>query len=527
MVGSKRLAAVLWMMIVVGGTIFAREARAGGVGGFGVGHLLDILDAVGAPGATVTVPIQYVNGSSSVTDGWSFGVAHDSNALQIESVSLGADGATMKGGTGPDFHSTTIYPGQGFTVGVVISFLGGASLGAGIYEIEEATYTVLMSDGESSQLCFNSTFGFPVVVAVVIDGGTSITPVTSCGLVQCEAPEGFVRGDFDDSGALAASDLAQLYDYLWPGAAGAGPEENPVDCSGDVEPDVADVNDNEWLTLADWILLRKSLAGSATVPEPTACGVDPDDDTQGFEFNDGLYRIRISGVDILGTDPTETRQVFFSFQLDLLPGAPPVSGFTVALEFNPDVLHVPASSAWLGLGTGVHIQAGNKLILSRWTTNVTSAPFAVDVGSLLLELPPFAVFAPLEWLPEVSVTTAGGRVVNYRATVVDVFGNDHHPEMTNGEYEFVRGNSNSDAAVNIADSIHILQYLFNGGPAAACPDAADANNDSQIDIADAISVLYYLFSGGPILPHPYPQCGFDDGQIDRLGCALLPDVCAE
>jgi len=80
---------------------------------------------------------------------------------------------------------------------------------------------------------------------------------------------------------------------------------------------------------------------------------------------------------------------------------------------------------------------------------------------------------------------------------------------------FVRGDTNSDGAIDIADAICVLGYLF-GSPGDECKakcvlclDACDANDDGSVDIADAISILAYLFGGAGPLPEPFPECGTD------------------
>ncbi|MGE4618312.1 MAG: PKD domain-containing protein [Planctomycetota bacterium] len=77
------------------------------------------------------------------------------------------------------------------------------------------------------------------------------------------------------------------------------------------------------------------------------------------------------------------------------------------------------------------------------------------------------------------------------------------------QFLFIRGDSTYDQAVNIADAIFLLDYLFISGPASVCPDAADANDDGVINIGDAINLLNFLFSGGETIPYPYPGYGLD------------------
>ncbi len=84
---------------------------------------------------------------------------------------------------------------------------------------------------------------------------------------------------------------------------------------------------------------------------------------------------------------------------------------------------------------------------------------------------------------------------------------------------FVRGDSNQDSRIDIADAIRILSYLFGGAAALPCMDAGDANDDETMNIADAIRILGFLFGSGVKPPLPPPnQCG-PDPQGDTLGCA--------
>jgi hypothetical protein len=77
------------------------------------------------------------------------------------------------------------------------------------------------------------------------------------------------------------------------------------------------------------------------------------------------------------------------------------------------------------------------------------------------------------------------------------------------DYEFIRGDANSDGDMNLADAIYILQYLFASGPGFLCPDAADANDQLQVDISDAVYILQNLFAQGPAIPPPHPELGVD------------------
>ena len=60
---------------------------------------------------------------------------------------------------------------------------------------------------------------------------------------------------------------------------------------------------------------------------------------------------------------------------------------------------------------------------------------------------------------------------------------------------FKRGDANGDGAINIADAIAMLGYLFGGEPL-NCVAAMDVNGDNVADISDPIYELAFLFSGG-------------------------------
>ena len=86
--------------------------------------------------------------------------------------------------------------------------------------------------------------------------------------------------------------------------------------------------------------------------------------------------------------------------------------------------------------------------------------------------------------------------------------------------QFIRGDSNLDNTVNIADVIFLLNALFvTGQPQPLCRDAADFNDDGTNNIADGIFLLNALFTTmGVDPPPPYPNCGVDGTLGDSLDC---------
>lgn len=82
---------------------------------------------------------------------------------------------------------------------------------------------------------------------------------------------------------------------------------------------------------------------------------------------------------------------------------------------------------------------------------------------------------------------------------------------------FLRGDTNSDGAVDMSDAIAILNYLFKGERLSQCSDAWDINDDGNINLSDPIYLLHWLFSDGPIISQPFPSSA-PDPTPDALLC---------
>ncbi|MBI4602295.1 MAG: hypothetical protein HY721_10075, partial [Planctomycetes bacterium] len=89
------------------------------------------------------------------------------------------------------------------------------------------------------------------------------------------------------------------------------------------------------------------------------------------------------------------------------------------------------------------------------------------------------------------------------------------------ERPFVRGDASADGQVNITDPIFVLGYLFLGGAAPSCLDAADTDDNGQLQVTDAVRVLSYLFLGGPEPASPWASCGLDPTP-ESLTCESFP-----
>ena len=89
-----------------------------------------------------------------------------------------------------------------------------------------------------------------------------------------------------------------------------------------------------------------------------------------------------------------------------------------------------------------------------------------------------------------------------------------------GDVVFLRGDANTDAAVNLPDAQFMLNFLFLGGPDPRCNASGDANSDGDLNLADAQFILNFLFLGGPNPKVPFPLCGSVEGNVD---CGFVID----
>ncbi len=337
--------------------------------------------------------------------------------------------------------------------------------------------------------------------------------------IAVDPPPGtFVRGDVDEDGSVTVGDETPLLDLLFAGSA------LPLDCSGAALLEVADANDNEWVTIADYLTVRSANVAGSTLPEPgVGCGFDPDDDVAGFDVVDPSFRLAAGEVFIDDSAGPTDRKVFLPVSVDV---ATAITGFTVVLEYDPtlvtpfDPIVDPQDPFTPTAGTSSYLVEPGRLLVAAWSTNDGELLFDADpgvfqlVGEIAFNLVDGAVFQIAGWNSE---TSLGG--LTYRATIVDGSFTDHHPELLAGDGQFARGDANNDSSVDIADPVFTLDYLFVAGPNFACFDAADANNDGQVNIADAIYTLSFLFvPGSPPPPTPYPGCGEDVGNFDQLDC---------
>ncbi len=90
------------------------------------------------------------------------------------------------------------------------------------------------------------------------------------------------------------------------------------------------------------------------------------------------------------------------------------------------------------------------------------------------------------------------------------------------EAVFTRGDCNFDKEVDIADAQTTLSQQFQGFDV-PCLDACDANDDGRINLADTVFLLNFLFDSGLEPPEPGPETEPEeqgpDPTDDELDCA--------
>ncbi|MFQ5653525.1 MAG: PKD domain-containing protein, partial [Planctomycetota bacterium] len=128
---------------------------------------------------------------------------------------------------------------------------------------------------------------------------------------------------------------------------------------------------------------------------------------------------------------------------------------------------------------------------------------------------PFHVYTdPGTYTVAYAVSGPGGQDSLVRPNYITVLGGPVEPG-------FVRADANEDSAIDLADAISILNYLFSGNIPGSCLSALDSNDDGALDLADAIYLLNYLFTTGAEPPAPFPACGVDP-TADAIDCGAPP-----
>jgi len=84
--------------------------------------------------------------------------------------------------------------------------------------------------------------------------------------------------------------------------------------------------------------------------------------------------------------------------------------------------------------------------------------------------------------------------------------------------QYICGDANGDATVNVSDAIWIANYIFIGGPEPNPFLAGEANCDGTVNVSDAIWIANYVFVGGN------DPCDFDGDGIPDCWTECPPTV---
>jgi len=61
---------------------------------------------------------------------------------------------------------------------------------------------------------------------------------------------------------------------------------------------------------------------------------------------------------------------------------------------------------------------------------------------------------------------------------------------------YMCGDANGDEAINVADAVYLINFVFKGGAAPDPMESGDANCDGDINVADGVYIINYVFKGG-------------------------------
>jgi hypothetical protein len=177
------------------------------------------------------------------------------------------------------------------------------------------------------------------------------------------------------------------------------------------------------------------------------------------------------------------------------------------------------------LPAAIGFQRAVERELARFPGDVLAGDFDGDADvDLAAVLPPFTGIRP----GSVLVLPSDGDGT-FSPAVGSEIGIDLVSQTTPTAAADLDGDGNLDLAITTYSTFfRVLRNrgrgAFTGGAGPACAESADADNNGAVNVADAIQVLGYLFRGGsrPTAPGPPDQpCGGDPdppGSAGALGC---------
>jgi hypothetical protein len=120
---------------------------------------------------------------------------------------------------------------------------------------------------------------------------------------------------------------------------------------------------------------------------------------------------------------------------------------------------------------------------------------------------------------EIAPNRLAGRALATDGQIIDSF--TIEKDRPRPVLEFLRGDTNYNGKLELADGVRGLQHLFAAEPL-ECPAVVTMEPGKTANITSPLFLLNFLFLGGPPPPPPHPICGpapdDEDGFCSRSGC---------
>ncbi len=445
------------------------------------------------------------------------------------------DGALRLGFLSTLVGVTTIEPGETQPAMQIQVCLEGDTP-AGDYEVvvEQAELVVF----ETGRAILPSLVGDTLAVPEALGNTGCTSPDSPSSVPDCGPPDipigppdgptlDFARGDINLDGQVSIADSVLLGRLLFD-----GDDETVPACL-----DAADTNDDGGISMSDVVFLLNHLHLEGLPPPDPFLSTGPDPTLD-----------RLGCAEDTTTPPLTTEDTIAIGEAEAVPGqvvrvpvlvsiSEEVEAFQVLIDVDPDLFDtvpgnavsftgalldgVPVRSSYLAVrrlrgdenvvvvavvpslrGTALPVAPGENLHVFSIVGRVSlEARPGTEIVIQPTNGPDGAGFGPVALKNELVSAGASRLPANLAAGRIRV---------VEGELQgILRGDSNHDGRVDIADSSHILNFLFLGNSRPVCLDESDADDDGTVNITDAVRILSFLFLGGPELPPPFPEPGLD------------------
>ncbi len=130
------------------------------------------------------------------------------------------------------------------------------------------------------------------------------------------------------------------------------------------------------------------------------------------------------------------------------------------------------------------LSSGSYLSMDEGQGVLVKIKFRVNESTPPGEFLPITFEAREDWGRYNAYTDTGGTALVQPTTVFGTIFTD-----------VISGDANSDAMVDVADVVYLLNYLFKAGKPPAPLGLGDYNQDSEVNVADVVALLNFLFRG--------------------------------